>query len=78
MILLVSAPLVVVGNLAGVVLAATERLLFATIVGSITQRLNLALSFALIPRYDSVGAAIANATAQFVSAIRRSSTSTAG
>ena len=68
-ILLVPAPLVVVGNLAGVVLAATERLLFPTIVGSIAAGLNLGLSFALIPRYDSVGAAIANATAQFVSAI---------
>ena len=41
----------------------------APIVGSIAAGLNLGLSFALIPRYDSVGAAIANATAQFVSAI---------
>jgi len=67
-ILLVPAPLVVVGNLAGVVLAATERLLFPGVVGTIAATLNIALSFVLIPRYDSVGAAIANATAQLVSA----------
>jgi O-antigen/teichoic acid export membrane protein len=67
-ILLVPAPLVVVGNLASVVLAATERLLFPGIVGAIAAALNIALSFALIPRHDSVGAAIANAIAQLVSA----------
>jgi O-antigen/teichoic acid export membrane protein len=65
-ILLIPAPLVVVGNLAAVVLAATERLLFPGVVGTIAATVNIALSFVLIPRYDSVGAAIANAIAQLV------------
>ena len=67
-ILLVPAPVVVLGNLAAVLLAATERLIFPSIVGATAAVLNLALSFVLIPRYDSVGAAIASAIAQLVSA----------
>ena len=67
-ILLLPAPVVVLGTVAATLLAATERLVFPTVVGSIAAVLNLGLSFVLIPRYDSVGAAVANATAQLVSA----------
>jgi O-antigen/teichoic acid export membrane protein len=67
-ILLLPAPVMVLGTVAAMLLAATERLVFPTVVGSIAAVLNLGLSFVLIPRYDSVGAAVANATAQLVSA----------
>ena len=56
------------GQPRGVLLAATERLIFPSIVGAVAAVLNLALSFFLIPRYDSEGAAIASAIAQLVSA----------
>ena len=67
-ILLLPAPVVVLGTVAAILLAATERLVFPTVVGSIAAVLNLGLSFVLVPRYDSVGAAVANATAQLISA----------
>ena len=68
-ILLVPAPAIVAGNLANVLLAATERLLVPTVVGSAAGVLNIALDFALIPRYDAIGAAIANSTAQLAASI---------
>lgn len=68
-ILLLPAPFVVVGNLAGVLLAATERLLVPTVIGTIAAVVNIGLSFLLIPPYDSVGAAITNAIAQLVYAV---------
>jgi O-antigen/teichoic acid export membrane protein len=68
-ILLLPAPFVVVGNLAGVLLAATEKLMVPTVIGTVAAVLNIGLSFLLIPPYDSVGAAIANAIAQLVYAV---------
>jgi O-antigen/teichoic acid export membrane protein len=67
-ILLIPAPVVVAGNVASVLLAATERLVFPTVISSIAAVINIALSFVLIPRYDSIGAAVANGCAQLVSA----------
>jgi O-antigen/teichoic acid export membrane protein len=68
-ILLLPAPLMVIGNLSTVVLAATERLLFPIVVGCFAAALNIALDFALIPSHDATGAAIANASAQALASV---------
>jgi O-antigen/teichoic acid export membrane protein len=68
-IMLIPVPVLVLGLLARVGLAATGQLVFQTAVGVVAAGLNLALDFALIPRYDAVGAAVANSIAQLASSV---------
>jgi O-antigen/teichoic acid export membrane protein len=68
-LLMIPVPLAVLGNLSTVLLAALDRLPVSVVIGSVGAVANIALDFALIPRYDAIGAAIANDAAQVLVAL---------
>jgi len=68
-LLLIPLPIVTLMNLSKVVLAGMGRQRFQLASGAVGAAANIALDFALIPHYDAVGAALANAGGQLVSGL---------
>jgi O-antigen/teichoic acid export membrane protein len=68
-LLLIPLPIVTLMNLSKVVLAGMGRQRFQLASGAVGAVANIALDFALIPHYDAVGAALANAGGQLVSGL---------
>ena len=68
-LLLIPLPIVTLMNLSKVVLAGMGRQGFQLASGAVGAAANIALDFALIPHYDAVGAALANAGGQLVSGL---------
>jgi Na+-driven multidrug efflux pump len=67
--LLIPLPIVTLMNLSKVVLAGMGRQRFQLASGAVGAAANIGLDFALIPHYDAVGAALANAGGQLVSGL---------
>ena len=68
-LLLIPLPIVTLMNLSKVVLAGMGRQRFQLASGAVGAAANIGLDFALIPHYDAVGAALANAGGQLVSGL---------
>jgi O-antigen/teichoic acid export membrane protein len=68
-LLLLPLPIVTLMNLSKVVLAGMGRQRFQLASGAVGAVANIGLDFALIPHYDAVGAALANAGGQLVSGL---------
>ena len=68
-ILLAPLPLVTLMNLSKVVLAGLGHQWFQLTAGAVGAVVNIALDFALIPRYDAIGAALANCGGQLTSGL---------
>lgn len=68
-VLLLPLPIVTLINLSTVVLAAMGRQWFPLSAGAIGALVNIGLDFALIPRYDAVGAAFANCGGQLAAGL---------
>lgn len=68
-LLLIPLPIVTLMNLSKVVLAGMGRQRFQLASGAVGAAANIGLDLALIPHYDAVGAALANAGGQLVSGL---------
>jgi O-antigen/teichoic acid export membrane protein len=68
-VLLLSVPVVTLINLSNVVLAGTGRQWFQLSTGAIGAVVNIGLDFTLIPRYDAIGAALANSGGQLAAGL---------
>ena len=68
-LLLIPLPIVTLLNLSAVVLLGMGKQGFQLATGAIGAGANIALDFALIPHYDAVGAALANAGGQLVTGL---------
>ena len=68
-LLLLPLPIVTLMNLSKVVLAGMGRQRFQLASGAVGAAANIGLDFALIPHYDALGAALANAGGQLVSGL---------
>jgi O-antigen/teichoic acid export membrane protein len=69
LVLVAPVPLISITTLGGVLLSALGRLRIPLLASGVATVVNLVLAFALIPRYDAVGAAVANGAAQLVSGL---------
>ncbi len=68
-VLLLSLPIVTLINLSTVVLAGMGKQWFQLSAGAVGALVNITLDFALIPRYDAVGAAFANSGGQLAAGL---------
>jgi O-antigen/teichoic acid export membrane protein len=68
-ILTVTVPFVPLGALSAALLVGIGRQWALTFIGLVAVVINLGLDWLLIPRYDAVGAAIANSTAQVLGSV---------
>ena len=65
-VILLTLPLVPLGGASSALLVGYGRVRAPIIVGSIAAAVDLGLAFLLVPRFDAVGAAIANSTASLI------------
>jgi O-antigen/teichoic acid export membrane protein len=69
LVLLAPFPLIALMGLSTSVLEAMGHLRIPFLSGLVAALVNIGLDFALIPRYDATGAAVANATAQVIAGL---------
>jgi O-antigen/teichoic acid export membrane protein len=69
LVLVAPFPILGIMNVSNALLAGIGRIIPPVVIGVVATVVNLSLDFLLIPRYDAVGAAIANIAAQLTAAM---------